>query len=201
MAQDEASTSGTSAVADRPQDSAAVAIDEAKPGKKNTKSNADDDFGYDIDFETPFGKLEFAVEPASVKARKDQERRDKAESDAAKSAAKVAKQAEKQLKRGKLEPVAVQSGGSKLVPILLILLLVAGVIALAIWLFARPGEAEPDAVPAQFRNDAAPADPEPQGFVANARQRIRHAVRAGRQASREAQAEQEQKFQDLTGKK
>ena len=70
-----------------------------------------------------------------------------------------------------------------------------------IWLFARPGEDEQDAVPPEFRNEDAPAEPAPLGFAAKARQRISHAVRAGRQASREAQAEQERKFQDLTGKK
>ncbi len=56
-------------------------------------------------------------------------------------------------------------------------------------------------MPREFRNDDGPAEPEPQGFAAKAQQRIRNAVRAGRQASREAQAEQERKFQDLTGKK
>ena len=54
--------------------------------------------------------------------------------------------------------------------------------------------------PPLARGDA-PAEPEPQGFAASARRRIRSAVTAGRQASREAQVEQERKFQDLTGKK
>ena len=201
MAQDEAITNGAITVADRPQDTAPAVLDQAKRGKKSKKSNADDDFGYDVDFETPFGKMEFAIEPASVKARKDEERREKAESDAAKAAAKAAKQAEKQLKKGKPEQIIVQRGGSKLVPILLIFLLVAGAVALAIWLFARPGAEDQDAVPQEFRKDDAPVEPEPQGFVAKAQQRIGQAVRAGRQASREAQAEQDQKFKDLTGKK
>ena len=51
-------------------------------------------------------------------------------------------------------------------------------------------------MPDEFRNpelEPAAAVP-PQGIAA----RLRHAVRAGRQASREAQSEQERRFQDLT---
>jgi hypothetical protein len=196
MAEDEARTIDATAIAERP-----VSTPVARPEKKRKKSKGEDEFGYDVDFETPFGKIEFALEPSSVKERKDRERREKAERDSAKAAAKVAKKAEKQLKRGNAEQqVAVSAGGGKLVPILLIFLLVAGAVALAIWLFARPGEDEQDAVPPEFRNDDAPAEPEPQGLAAKAQQRIRSAVRAGRQASREAQSEQERKFQDLTTK-
>jgi len=197
MAQDEANTTGAAGVTERLNGAAPAGIEPSKSGKKRKKSKAEEDFGYDVDFETPFGKIEFAMEPASVKEQKDQERRENAE----REAAKAAKQAEKRLRQGKPEQVVVRGGGSKLVPVLLIFLLVAGAVALAIWLFARPGEEEPDVVPAEFRNDDAPAEPEPQGFAARAQQRIRQAVRLGRQASREAQAEQERKFQDLTGKK
>ena len=197
MAQDEATTTGAAGVTERLNGAAPAGIEPSKSGKKRKKSKAEEDFGYDVDFETPFGKIEFAMEPASVKEQKDQERRRNAE----REAAKAAKQAEKRLKQGAPERVVVRGGGGKLVPILLIFLLVAGAVALAIWLFARPGEEEPDVVPAEFRNDDAPAEPEPQGFAAKAQQRIRQAVRLGRQASREAQAEQERKFQDLTGKK
>ncbi len=197
MAQDEANTTGAAGVTERLNGAAPAGIEPSKSGKKRKKSKAEEDFGYDVDFETPFGKIEFAMEPASVKEQKDQERRENAE----REAAKAAKQAEKRLRQGKPEQVVVRGGGSKLVPGLLIFLLVAGAVALAIWLFARPGEEEPDVVPAEFRNDDAPAEPEPQGFAARAQQRIRQAVRLGRQASREAQAEQERKFQDLTGKK
>lgn len=197
MAQDEATTTGAAGVTERLNGAAPAGIEPSKSGKKRKKSKAEEDFGYDVDFETPFGKIEFAMEPASVKEQKDQERRGNAE----REAAKAAKQAEKRLKQGAPERVVVRGGGGKLVPILLIFLLVAGAVALAIWLFARPGEEEPDVVPAEFRNDDAPAEPEPQGFAAKAQQRIRQAVRLGRQASREAQAEQERKFQDLTGKK
>jgi hypothetical protein len=202
MAQDEAGTNDAIAVAERPAPAPATPASGASAQKKRKKSKDEEEFGYDVDFETPFGKIEFALEPASVKERKDRERRERAERDAAKAAARAAKKAEKQVKRGDAEQqLAVSAGGSKLVPVILIFLLVAGVVALAIWLFARPGDEKPDAVPAEFRNDDAAAEPEPQGFAAKAQQRIRNAVHAGRQASREAQAEQERRFQDLTGKK
>lgn len=195
MAQDESTTNDV-AGADRPDDARATI---APPTKKRKKSQAEDDFGYDVDFETPFGKIEFALEPSSVKERKDQERREKAEKDRAKAAAK---KAENQMKKGDgQKQIIIREGGSKLVPILLIFLLVAGAVALAIWLFARPGEPEQDAIPVEFLNDEAQPAPAPQGFAAVAQSRIRSAVRAGRQASREAQAEQDRKFQDLTGKK
>jgi hypothetical protein len=197
MADDESGKNDAIAVAERPESVPATSAE-----KKRKKSKDEDEFGYDVDFETPFGKIEFALEPSSVKERKDRERREKAERDAAKAAAKTAKKAEKPLRKRDLEQqIVVRDAGSKLVPILLIFLLVAGAVALAIWLFARPGEEEQDAVPPEFRNEDAPAEPEPLGFAAMARQRVRNAVRAGRQASRETQAEQERKFQDLTGKK
>jgi hypothetical protein len=202
MAQDEARTNDTVATIEKPEFASATPASGASAQKKRKKSKDEEEFGYDVDFETPFGKIEFALEPSSVKERKDRERREKAERDAAKAAATAAKKAEKQLRKGNAEQqIVVSGGGSKLVPILLIFLLVASAVALAIWLFARPGEEEQDAVPPEFRNDDAPAEPEPQGFVAKAQQRFRQAVRAGRQASREAQAEQERKFQDLTGHK
>ena len=86
MAQDESTTSDV-AVADLP-DMTPPAVEQST--KKRKKSNDDDDFGYDVDFETPFGKIEFALEPSSVKERKDQERREKAEKDQANAAAKAA---------------------------------------------------------------------------------------------------------------
>jgi hypothetical protein len=196
MADDEARTNDAIAIGERPESAPPT------PDTKRKKPKDEEEFGYDVDFETPFGKIEFALEPSSVKERKDRERREKAERDAAKAAAKTAKKAEKQLRtRSAEQPLVVRGAGSKLVPILLVFLLVAGAVALAIWLFAQPGEEEQAAVPPEFRNEDAPAEPEPLGFAAMARQRVRNAVRAGRQASRETQAEQERKFQDLTGKK
>lgn len=204
MAQDTAATSDAAvAVVERPQPGSALVETEPKASKrekKRKKSKGEEELEYEVEFETPFGKIEFELEPTSSKERKDREKRDKAERDAAKAAAKAAKRSEKQLEKRGAAEVIERGGGSKLVPILVVFLLVALVVALAIWLFARPGEEEKDAVPPEFRNDV-PAEPEPQGFAAKAQQRVRQALRAGRQASREAQAEQERKFQDLTGKK
>jgi hypothetical protein len=207
MAQDETATSDV-AVAERPDD-APVAVEPLQPEKKSKKKSKDDeDLDYEVNFETPFGKIEFELEPSASKERKDREKREKrekSERDAAKAAAKLAKKAQKQLADAKPEQqIIIQKGGSKLVPILVIFLLVAGAVALAIWLFARPGEQDQDVVPPEFRNtdDEAPAESEPpQGFAAKAQHRLRTAIHAGRQASREAQSEQERKFQDLTGKK
>ena len=152
MAQDEAGTNDAIATIERPASASATPASGASAQKKRKKSKDEEEFGYDVDFETPFGKIEFALEPSAVKERKDRERREKADRDAAKAAARAAKKAEKQLKRGNAEQqIAAGRGGSKLVPILLVFLLVAGAVALAIWLFARPGDEEPDAVPAEFR--------------------------------------------------
>ncbi len=206
MAQDEAITSDPAvAVAERPEaNTAPVAIDPpAKPEKKG-KAAKEDDVEYEVEFETPFGKIEFELEPLETKERRDQARREKAERDAAKIAAKAARKAEQRLRSGKPEQIAVSTGGgSKLVPMLLIFLLVAGAVALAIWLFARPGTEDEDAIPPEFRNtdDDAATEPEPLGFAAKAQHRISNAIHAGRQASREAQSEQERRFEDLTGKK
>ncbi len=206
MAQDEAVTIDPAvAVAERPEpDAVPVAIDpSAKPEKKG-KAAKEDDVEYEVEFETPFGKIEFELEPLETKERRDRARREKADREAAKAAAKAAKKTEQRLRSGKPEQlVASTGGGSKLVPILLIFLLVAGAVALAIWLFARPGAEDEDAIPLEFRNteEDAAAEPEPLGFAAKAQHRVRNAIHAGRQASRDAQSEQERRFEDLTGKK
>ena len=201
MAQDEATLGEIIAVAERPGPAPAPS-GASTPENTRKKSKDEEEFGYDVDFETPFGKIEFALEPSAAKERKDRERREKAARAASKAAAKAAKKAERRMMKGSAEEqIIARSGGSKLAPILLIFLIVAGIFVLAIWLFARPGEDEQDAVPPEFRHEDAPAEPAPMGFAAKAQHRIRQAVRAGRQASREAQAEQERKFQDLTGNK
>jgi hypothetical protein len=201
-----ASTNGDAAVAvvEPPQPGSALVETEPRASKremKRKKSKGEEELEYEVEFETPFGKIEFELEPTLSKERKDRQRREQAEREAAKAAAKAAKHAEKQRKKRDAVPAIERGGGSKLLPILVVFLLVAAAVALAIWLFARPGEEENDIVPPEFRSDDVAAEPGPQGFAAKARQRIRHAVRAGRQASREVQAEQERKFQDLTGKK
>jgi hypothetical protein len=191
-----------------------VANGKTKAKKKDKKQKDIDE--YEVEFETPFGKLEFEFEPRSTKERKDREKREKKEADAAKAAAKASKRAEqhaekqaaKRQKKG-LAAIAApepKRGGGNLLPILIIFALIATAIAVAIWLFARPGDDDLDQVPQEFLNDA-PVEAEarqaaaPQGFVAKAQARVRDAVRAGKQASRETQTEQQKKFEDLTGQR
>ena len=206
MADDERTTTdGATAVLGRPS-TTLVSSSDAPPaptnkrGKKKAQKDIDE---YEVEFATPFGKVEFEFEPKSTKERKDQEKREKQALDAAKAEDKAHRNAEKLAKKGIVAAASVTEpgrGGGNLLPILLIFALVVGAVALAIWLFARPGDAGPDRVPAEFLNDA-PVDPTPQpaGFAAKAQARIRDAVRAGRQASRETQDEQQKKFEDLTG--
>ena len=81
---------------------------------------------------------------------------------------------------------------------LLILLLIGGAVAaigIAYWLFGSKPEAE--GVPADYLAEPA-IEPEPQGFADKLRHRIRHAVRSGKQASHEAQLEQERRYEELT---
>jgi hypothetical protein len=190
---------GAVAVAERPKLDAKAIKALEKDAKKAAKRRKDSD-EYEIEFATPFGKIEFELEPTSSKKRKDDEKRAKAERDEAKVALKAEKAAAKLAKKhgGEAVPVVIQRGGSKLLPILLIFAILAAVVVLAIWLFARPGEEEADVVPPEFLNEEAAAVAPPQGFVAQARQRIHDAVHAGRKASREAQEEQEQRFQGMT---
>ncbi len=160
-----------------------------KRHKKSKNNNDDDDIEYEVEFATPFGKIEFEFEPLSKKQKKDEQRKARAERDAAKAVARAAKLAEQG---------ATQSGrGHGLLIALVIFAVVASIVALAIWLFARPGD--DDVIPAEFRADDAPA-PEPQGFVGKMRGRAREAVSAGRKASREAQDEQLRKFEEMTGR-
>lgn len=195
MAQDEAST----AVAERPQ----AAVDASEPltpaaietGKQRKKKQKDEAPEYEIEFDTPFGKIEFEVEPASSKERRDKQKREKAEREAAKAAAKAAKKAE-----GKLAKRESSGGGRgrSLLAVLVIFAIIASLVAIAIWLFASPGPKEQDEIPEEYLQPGVEPAAEPEGFAAKMRTRIRHAVRAGRQASREAQQEQERRFKDLT---
>ncbi len=179
------------AVADRP-DGAETATppsgDKKRKGKR--KKDEGDDLEYEVEFATPFGKLEFEFEPLAKKERKDRERKAKAERDAAKKALKVA------------EKTAPHGGGSfisKLVIVLLVLGLIGAAIAAAYWLFARPGESDEDAIPPEFANEPQP-EPAAQGLLAKTRTRVSAAISAGRQASREAQREQREKFDQMTGR-
>jgi len=193
---------GGTAVAERPQPDAQSIKErektikaQEKEAKRARKKHKDED-EYEVEFETPFGKLEFEFEPESTKKRKDEDKRKQAERDNAKAAIKAEKAA-KQANKHKDEAVA-KRGGSKLLPVLLIFGIVAAAVIIAIWLFARPGEEDLDAVPSEFRNDEVPVAEAPQGFAAQARQRISDAIHAGRKASREAQREQQERFEGMT---
>ena len=190
MADEETTTmnGAATAVADRPDsdDDQAKPPSEPERGKKKGKKD-DEDLEYEVEFATPFGKLEFEFEPLSKKEKKDRERKAKAERDTAKKAARIAKLAEREPKNG--------GGVNKLLVTLLVIGLIGAAIAAAYWLFARPDEDE-DVIPPEFANEPQPA---PQGVVARARARINTAIRSGRQASREAQREQREKFERMTG--
>lgn len=168
----------------------AVAEPEA-PAEGPKKKKQDEDLEYEVEFATPFGKLEFEFEPLTKKQKKDRERKEKAEREAAKKSARAAERAVADVR---------ERGGRGLFGTLLIILLVMAligtIIAVAYWLFARPGEDEEDAVPPEFAQEPPPAA---QGFVERTRSRLRDAVRAGRQASREAQREQREKFEQMSG--
>jgi hypothetical protein len=195
MAEDATSEGAAVGVLDRPEtderedlkSSQVNAKDEKRDKKKKGKKD-DEDLDYEVEFQTPFGKLEFEFEPKSKKEQKDKERKAKAEKEAQKRAMQLAKKAEQaaNAKSGK--------GGSNQLMILLIAGLIIGAIIAAYWLFARPGEPDVDAVPPELSNE-----PQPQTFTQRARARMRDALRAGRSASREAQDEQHERYENLTG--
>jgi hypothetical protein len=165
--------------------------------KSRDKKKDDDELEYEWEFETPFGKIEFEVEPKERKEEKDRKKKEKAERDAQKQAAKLAKKAERASRKSAVaeagEIVVVKR--SNLVPALVIFAIIVASIAIAFWLFARPGEEE-DQIPEEYRA-ATPegAEAEQQGGLAA---RLKKAIRAGRQASREAQREQQQRFEEAT---
>ena len=173
--------------------SGATAIADAPPADDDaTKSKEGEDLDYEIELNTPFGIVELEFEPRAKRDRKQRERKERAERKAAERAALKAKQrAEKEARAGR--------GGSILL-MLLIVMLIAGAVALAIWLFARPGEDE-EAVPDYLASplEGTPVEP-PKNAFERARARIRDAIHQGRKASRDAQREQEQRFREMTGR-
>lgn len=189
MADDELTRNQDAAsVADHPDAAAPLFGDEKLNDKR--KKDEDDDLEYEVEFATPFGKLEFEFEPLANKEKKDRVRKAKAERDTAKKTLKAAQKA------------ARQGGGGffgKLLIVLLVLGLVGAAVAAAYWLFARPGDEDADVIPPEFANDPQ-GEPVPPGFAARARSRISSAVSAGRHASRDAQREQREKFDQMTGR-
>jgi hypothetical protein len=200
MSEEEIASDSAVAVIERPEEHAEVREAPAAPApaKKRKKKDEDDRPDYELGFDTPFGSLELEVEPQSNKekreARKQQEAEAAAEKAAAKAAAKAAKRAAKHPKPG------AESRGHGLLIAFVIFSVIAAAIVLAFWLFARPGEEEPEVVPEEFRNrEAEPVvAAEAPGALASIQQRIRTAIRAGRRASREAQQEQEKRFRQMT---
>lgn len=183
--------------AERDEKEAVKAAKRAEKQEKKAASKEDKDVDeYELEFATPFGKIEFEFEPKEKKAQKDQKRKEKQERQAAvQKAIAHRKSAERAEKR------ASGSGGSRILLTLIVLGAVAAAVGIAYWLFARPGEDE-DTVPPEFRSAEGEAEralaEEPQGFAARVRHRVSSAVRAGRQASRETQEETERRFQDMT---
>ena len=159
-----------------------------------TEADIDDMEGqeYEWEFETPFGKVEFEVQPKPLFDRKERQRKEKEEREAAKKA-----RAEKR----RLERMGIPEGAevvivkrSNWLPILAVFVLVVVAIAVAYWLFARPEEHD-DEVPEELRiPDGVAAVTPQQGIVG----RIKNAVREGRKASKQAQDEQMQRFREST---
>jgi len=199
----ESSTESSVATLDRdeePRVEALAVVDEAPatPAQKAQKKREDDDLEYEWELETPFGKLELELEPKARKEEKERQKREKQERDAAKHASKLAKKAERAARRDAAAAAAgeiVVVKRNNLVPVLVVFAIVVAAIAIAFWLFARPGEEE-DEIPPELRSDEslAAAASQPQGLAG----RIKKAIRSGRQASREAQAEQQRRFEEAT---
>ena len=172
----------------------ATAIADAPPADDDAaKAKEGEDLDYEIELNTPFGIVELEFEPRAKRDRKERARKERAERKAAERAALKAKQrAEKEARKGR--------GGSVLL-ILLVIALIAGAVALAIWLFARPGEEDEEAVPDYLASPlkGSPAE-QPKNAFERARARIRDAIHQGRKASRDAQREQEQRFREMTGR-
>lgn len=198
MAQDEASGESSVAIAERERVEQASA--KPKRGWLGRRRHRDEDEAaeHEVELLTPFGKLELEFEPTSKKAERDRKKRDKAEREAARAAKREAEAANKRGKGAAATVIEKRRGGhGTLVTVLVILAVLAAVVGVAVWLFARKPE-ELEDVPPEYRAPGGEPEPEPQGFVAKARQRLTHAVHAGQHASRETQLEQQQRYEDLT---
>lgn len=197
MAEDEASGESSVAIAERERGEPAAA--KPKRGWFGRRKHRDHDEAaeHEVELMTPFGKLELEFEPTPKKEERDRKKRDKAEREAARAARREA--AKKRGKAAAATTVIEKRGGGHgtLLTVLVILGVLAVAVGVAVWLFARKPE-EPESVPPEYRAPGGEPEPEPQGFVAKARQRLTHAVHAGQQASREAQVEQQQRYEDLT---
>ncbi|MBF6599862.1 MAG: hypothetical protein IVW36_05065 [Dehalococcoidia bacterium] len=183
--------------------------DDEKPkrgwfGRGRKKQHDDDDAAeHEIEFMTPFGKLELELEPTAKKQERDRKKREKAERQAAKAEAEAARRAEQEAAHARAgtraQEVVVKGGGGmgKLLVILAVFGLIAAAAGVAVWLFARE-PAELERVPPEYRAVELADEPEPQGLMAKVRHRLRRALREGQRASRDAQIEQQQRYEGLT---
>jgi hypothetical protein len=177
-----------------PADLESTEVAPRKLSRKQRKQQ-ERELDYEWEFDTPFAKLEFEVEPRDTHEEKERKRREKAERDAANKAAKLAKQAAKEAeKRGITGPVVIVKRNNLFTALVIFTIIVAA-IGIAFWLFGRPDE-DDDAIPAELRKDAVAAAPDDDD--AGIFGRLKKAVRAGRRASRDAQDEQQRRFEEAT---
>lgn len=164
-----------------------------------SKGNADPaNIDYEWQFATPFGKIEFDLDPKDLHEEKERRRQEKKARAEARKAERLAKLAAKEAeKRGIHVPVVIVKRNN-LLPALVIFTIVVTAVGIAIWLFARPEEDEDlDAVPPELRNANALAGEEEQP-ASGIFGRIKRAVREGKKASRDAQNEQQQRYEELS---
>ncbi|HEY8172381.1 MAG TPA: hypothetical protein VIH21_04785 [Dehalococcoidia bacterium] len=204
MAKDATANGDSVAVLERLEHDAARLRDDArdaakieKKREKAEKKKQGDITEREIEFDTPFGKIELEFEPRAVRDEKARERQARSRQETAKRTADAAQKAAAKAKRN----AEKRGGGGRGGTLMLVLLIVGGIAALVVvayWLFARPGPVEDDAWPPALRaidpDEMAP----PPTFTQRMRARLRDAVRAGRSASREAQEEQQVRYEKLT---
>ena len=169
----------------------------AKESKKDKKrQKEDEEVEHEVELITPFGKLELEFEPTPKKLNRDERRRQKREEEEAKARAKAEKKAAKRgIKQADVIAGSRGGRGGKLVLILLLIGIAVAAVGIAIWLFGSKPESE--TVPAEYLAEPA-LERGPEGFAGKLRYRIRRAIRSGKQASREAQLEQERRYEELT---
>ena len=173
-------------------------VEAIAPMSKSKGGSEAANIDYEWQFATPFGKVEFDLDPKDLHEEKERRRQEKKARAEAKKAERLAKLAAKEAeKRGIHVPVVIVKRNN-LLPALVIFAIVVTAVGIAIWLFARPGEEdELDAVPPELRNANALAGEaeQPSGGIFG---RIKKAVREGKKASREAQNEQQQRYEELS---
>jgi hypothetical protein len=153
-----------------------------------------EDIEYEVGFDTPFGKLEFEIEPRSLKKQRDARRKERAAREAQRATLLAARKAEEQAIKAEKR----RSRAPFFFAVLLVLVALAALIALAVWLFARPGDDDESELPPELRSDADAA--EPQGVFGRLKRRVTAGIREGKKASREAQEEQRRKFEEMAGR-